>query len=188
MSPGWLEIVQQGWIVEFTFGSYVYPQENVSCTLSCICVNPDLQVNKFNYPKKDGSVVLQGVLSLEKNMAQVITPLQVDSVDYRFYIDNIEWKIDLSSIFLPYSPLKINEIYPFGTQFESEWYELVNVSSMPINLKNWKAGNFEDTSVITKSEYLLEPGSFLVITKSKQLFLKSFLAFHRYCNHWPGIF
>lgn len=175
VSPGWLEIVQQGWIVEFTFGSYVYPQENVSCTLSCICVNPDLQVNKFNYSlKKDGSVVLQGVLSLEKNMAQVITPLQVDSVDYRFYIDNIEWKIDLSSIFLPYSPLKINEIYPFGTQFESEWYELVNVSSMPINLKNWKAGNFEDTSVITKSEYLLEPGSFLVITKSKQLFLKSF--------------
>ena len=121
-------------------------------------------------------------------MAQVITPLQVDSVDYRFYIDNIEWKIDLSSIFLPYSPLKINEIYPFGTQFESEWYELVNVSSMPINLKNWKAGNFEDTSVITKSEYLLEPGSFLVITKVNNCSLNLFLAFHRYCNHWPGIF
>ena len=92
-------------------------------------------------------------------MAQVITPLQVDSVDYRFYIDNMNGK-SICSIFLPYSPLKINEIYPFGTQFESEWYELVNVSSMPINLKNWKAGNFEDTSVITKVSICLNQDHF----------------------------
>lgn len=175
VSPGWLEFMQRGWIVEFIFGSYVPFQENVSCTLLCICINPDLQANKFNYSlTKGGSVILQGMLSLEKNRAQMIIPLQVDSVDYRFIIDNTEWKIDMSSIFLPHSPLKINEIYPFGTQLESEWYELVNVTSMPINLKNWKAGNFEDTSVITNSEYLLEPGAFLVIVKNKQLFLHSF--------------
>lgn len=175
LSPGWLENVQQGWVVEFTFGSYVSPQESVSCTLSCICIKPDLQEDKLNYSlEKDGSAILQGILSPEKNRARLIISLLLDSVDYRFFIGNTEWKIDLSSIFLPHSPLKINEIFPFGTQSESEWYELVNVSSMPINLKNWMAGNFEDTSVITKSEYLLEPGAFLVIAKSKQLLLYSF--------------
>jgi len=175
VSPGLLESMQKGWVVEFIFGSYVPFQETVSCTLLCICVNPDPQVNKFNYSlKKGGSVILQGMLSLEKNRAELIIPLQVDSVDYRFSIANTEWRIDMSSIILPHSPLKINELYPFGTQFESEWYELVNVSSMPINLKNWKTGNYEDTSVITDNEYLLEPGAFLIIAKSKQLFLHSF--------------
>jgi len=179
VSPGWLERMQRGWIVEFNFGSYVPGQENLSCTLLCICVNPSFHSDKVNYSlKKDGSVIMQDMLSLEKNRAYLTISLQVDSVDYRFFIDNTEWKIDLSSIFLPHSPLKINEIFPFGTQLESEWYELVNVSSMPINLKNWKAGNFENSTVITESEYLLEAGAFLVIAKSKQLFLQCF----------PGIF
>ncbi len=174
-SPGWLERVQSGWIVESIFGPYVPHQENVSCTLLCVCLKPELQINKLYYfLKKDGLVILQGIPSPEKNRAHLIISLQVDSADYRFIIGNTEWKIDLSSILLPHSPIKINEIFPFGTQFESEWYELVNVSSMPINLKNWKSGNFEDTSAITKSEYLLEPGAFLVIAKSKQLFLYSF--------------
>jgi len=175
VSPGWLESMQQGWIAEFTLGSYVPFQENVVCTLLCVCVNPDLQSDRLYYSlKKAGSVILQGMLSLEKNMAQLVFSLKVDSVDYRLSIENTEWRIDLSSILLPHSPLKINEIFPFGTKFESEWFELVNVSSMPINLKNWKAGNFENTSVITNSDYLLEPGAFLVIAKSKQQFLNSF--------------
>lgn len=175
VSPGWLENVQRGWIVEYTFGNYVSSQAKVQCTLSCICINPDLQGNNANWLlEKSGSAIHHGSLLLEKNRAQLIISLPVDSVDYRFVISDTEWKIDMSAILLPRSPLKINEVFPFGTQFESEWFELFNVSTMSINLKGWKFGNFGDSSVIINREYLLAPGTFVVIAKSKQLLLNAY--------------
>lgn len=175
VSPGWLEKVQHGWIVEYAFGDYISHQAEVQCTLWCIYINPDSQEDNANWVlEKNGSAILHSSLLLEKNRAQLIISLLVDSVDYLFVINDTEWKIDMSAILLPGSPLKINEVFPFGTQFESEWFELFNVSTMSINLKNWKFGNFEDSSVIINREYLLAPGTFVVIAKSRQSLLNAY--------------
>jgi Lamin Tail Domain len=64
----------------------------------------------------------------------------------------------------------INEIlfnpWPMGVDF----IEVVNVSAKFINLKNWNIANFEDDSqvngkAITQSDFLFEPGAYLVLTE-----------------------
>ncbi len=61
----------------------------------------------------------------------------------------------------------INEImyYPIGD--EPEWVELYNASSDTINLKNWKISdsNISTKSIITQTDVLVPPSSFLVIAK-----------------------
>ena len=61
----------------------------------------------------------------------------------------------------------INEImyYPVGD--EPEWVELYNASSDTINLKNWKISdsNISTKSIITQTDVLVPPSSYLVIAK-----------------------
>ncbi|HEX3020363.1 MAG TPA: lamin tail domain-containing protein [Chitinispirillaceae bacterium] len=175
ITPGWLERMQNGWIVEWKFGNYLPPQTKVACSLSCLCIGQNTHSGNYGWLlKKNRSVIEQGTLYIENKRAQLVFAMQVDSLDYGFLINNTEWIIDLSDILLPGSPLKINEIFPFGTQYETEWFELANTSSMSINLKNWKVGNLEDADVIIKSEYRVSPGAFVVIAKNKNLLLEAY--------------
>lgn len=73
----------------------------------------------------------------------------------------------------------INEIMYDPADGEPEWFEIVNVSSDSINLKDWTAGDKPTAasgSLITDSNYYLQPGHFVVIAKDT-----SFNSFH------PGV-
>jgi hypothetical protein len=66
----------------------------------------------------------------------------------------------------------INEIMNAPSGGEPEWIEILNFSSEPINLKNWKISNrFTDTKyTITTQDYFLQPDSYAVITKSDTIY------------------
>ncbi len=66
----------------------------------------------------------------------------------------------------------INEIMNAPSGGEPEWIEILNFSSEPVNLKNWKISNrFIDTKyTITTQDYFLQPDSYAVITRSDTIF------------------
>jgi len=61
----------------------------------------------------------------------------------------------------------VNEIMYYPVSDEPEWVELYNTSSDTINLKNWKISdsNISTKSVITQTDVLIPPSSYLVIAK-----------------------
>ncbi len=58
----------------------------------------------------------------------------------------------------------INEIMYAPTNDEPEWLELFNRSNRPLNLKNWKVGDKTSTPTISTTDYILNPGEYLVIS------------------------
>lgn len=66
----------------------------------------------------------------------------------------------------------INEIMNAPQGGEPEWIEILNFSSEPINIKNWKISNRNTSTryTITNSDYILKPDSYAVITKSDAIF------------------
>ncbi len=66
----------------------------------------------------------------------------------------------------------INEIMNAPQGGEPEWIEILNFSSEPVNLKNWKISNRNTSTkyTITNSDYILQPDSYAVITKSDTIF------------------
>ncbi len=71
----------------------------------------------------------------------------------------------------------INEIMNAPSGGEPEWIEILNFSTEPVNLKNWKISNrLTDTKyTITTQDYFLQPDSYAVITRSDTIYY-----FHAY--------
>lgn len=63
----------------------------------------------------------------------------------------------------------INEIMYAPKDDEPEWIELYNNSSQSINIKNWKIGDNNSKSIITKSDFILKGYSFLIVTSNNSL-------------------
>lgn len=66
----------------------------------------------------------------------------------------------------------INEIMNAPSGGEPEWIEILNFSSEPVNLKNWKISNRLTATkyTITTEDYILQPDSYAVITRSDTIF------------------
>jgi len=66
----------------------------------------------------------------------------------------------------------INEIMNAPQGGEPEWIEILNFSSESVNLKNWKISNRNTSTkyTITNSDYVLQPDSYAIITKSDTIF------------------
>jgi hypothetical protein len=76
----------------------------------------------------------------------------------------------------PGSSIRINEIFPRAQTDCPEWFELANISSLPVNLKNWKYGDQDDSCGITNLDLELPANGFAVLTKDKPLFLTRYPA------------
>lgn len=173
VSPGWLEQMHDGWLVEWKLGTYELGMKETVCSLIVYNADAHNESQKWSLYKSDLKIS-EGQLTLNNNMAKLAVLLLVDSTDYVFTINKISWLIELSSLCLPQSPLKINEIYPFANLKETEWIELFNPSKMSINLKGWSIGNFEDTVVISRNDLLLSPGALIVLARNKSILLQNF--------------
>ncbi len=66
----------------------------------------------------------------------------------------------------------INEIMNAPSGGEPEWIEILNFSSEPVNLKNWKISNRLTATkyTITTEDYILQSDSYAVITRSDTIF------------------
>lgn len=63
-----------------------------------------------------------------------------------------------------YSEIVLNEIMYAPSNDEPEWIELFNRSNRQVNLKNWKVSDNTTLSTIISSDYLLNPGEYVVIS------------------------
>jgi hypothetical protein len=194
LTPGWFEPLKNSWFAEWRFGPLDTVQRTFACTLACIKSGslPHVPVN--------WSVVLQsaaktitaarGGFSLQVNKATAAFSLPLDSLSCFLHLTEgdteTSWPIDLSPLWTPPSPVKINEIFPRGNSGEPEWFEAVNASQMAINLKNWTFGNSESFDTVSVQDLLLSPGDFLVLTADDALLRQRYPAKNRVAAppHW----
>lgn len=69
-----------------------------------------------------------------------------------------------------YNDVVINEIMYAPAAGEPEWIEIYNRSSSPINLKRWTISDLSSTVLITSLDRIIEPFSFLVISRDSSVF------------------
>ncbi len=63
-----------------------------------------------------------------------------------------------------YTDVVINEIMYAPTNDEPEWIELYNRTDHTINLKNWKISDNSLSATISTTDYLLQPGEYVIIS------------------------
>lgn len=178
LTPGFFELLKNNWFAEWKFGPLDTAQRVFPCSLACLKsgVPPQAPVgySVIFQSAAQTKTAAQGMCTLQGSNAAAAFSLPLDSLSCFLHLteQRIEtvWPIDLSQLWTPASPVKINEIFPRANAGEPEWAELVNVSQMTINLKNWLFGNSEDTAVIASRDCFLAPGDFLVLTSSAGLF------------------
>lgn len=78
-----------------------------------------------------------------------------------------------------FPPMIINEYLPNPVNaLESEWVEIKNISSVPINLQNWQIGDALAFNTITDSAYYVYPGEYLVLAEDSAGFLSFYSTFN----------
>jgi hypothetical protein len=194
LTPGSFELLKNSWFAEWRFGTPDSLQRNFACTISC-CKAGSLPQPPVGYAvavqsRTKTTIAAQGVFSVQGNRAAALFALPLDSASYFLRLTEqgaeSEWLLDVSQLWTPPLPLRINEIFPRANAGEPEWFEVVNVSSMTINLKNWTFGNNEQNDTVTAQDSYLSPGGFLVFTANRALFCLRYPAKNRAAAppHW----
>lgn len=195
LSLGRYEFMHDDWICEYKLNNPGSSSPTVLCSVAVLMTGKECPVNatwsirKYNSP----TPFAEGALPLSPYPIYFYVDLPKDSVAYELTVEDDGIKavklIDISSVWLPSSPVKINEIFPRATSSIPEWIELVNVSSMPVNIKNWRYGTPEGSDTITVSDLIISPGHFLVLTKSSTQFSAVFPIAIKYVQplHWQSL-
>ena len=72
----------------------------------------------------------------------------------------------------PRNEIVINEIMYAPLTGEPEWVELYNRSTDPVNLKKFHIADDADTSIIAKSDVILNPGGYCVVSRDSSILKK----------------
>jgi hypothetical protein len=197
LTPGSFELLRNGLFAEYRLGDLDSTSNKFSCTLACIKSGAPLKSPAaWKVLVTSGAVpgiIAEGFLSLEQNRGSAFCLLPLDSAAYQVRIteNSVEtaWPLDVSALWTPASPIKINELFPRGNTGVPEWFELVNVSTMPINLRSWTFGNSEGGDTLTTADLVLLPGGYLVVTSNSALFNSRYPAKNRIVApaHWHAL-
>jgi hypothetical protein len=197
LTPGYFELLKNGLFAEYRLGDPDTASREFPCTLSCIRSGAALQSpvawKVLATTGAGTNMIAQGSLSLTQNRgdAQCVLPLDSAAYQIRIVENNIEtaWPLDVSALWTPASPVKINELFCRGNAGEPEWFELVNVSTMPINLRDWTFGNSEGSDTLAGGDLFLQPGGYLVVTSNGSLFYSRYPAKNRVIApaHWHAL-
>ena len=182
LSMGNYEFMQDNWACEYKLYNPGSSSPTVVCSMAVLMAGKESPENApWSIKIVDSTVTIaSGILPASSSYPVYFNVnLPKDSVAYELTVEENDKKavipIDISSVWLPGSPIKINEIFPRATSSVPEWIELVNVSSMPVNLKNWRYGTPEGTdNTIASSNLIVEAGHFLVLTKSSSQFSETY--------------
>jgi len=189
LSLGHFERTQNGWLAEWKFADK-NTGTSTPCSLACL-KSGSLLPSQASWAverivSNTVTALAQGSFQMNSTVARMVVSLPLDSAVYKFHISEnnrlTDWTIDLSGLWTPPFPLKINELFPRAQTDDPEWFEIVNSSSMPINVNNWRYGNSESSFPITQEDLVVGPGQFLVVTKDKTLFSARFPAISCVCQ------
>jgi hypothetical protein len=190
ITPGFFELLKNNWFAEWRFGVPDTLKRTFACSLAC-CKAGALPKQPLRWSVTVGqATVAQGPCTVTGNRGAAVMALPLDSVSYVLHLfepgSETTWTMDISTLFAPSSPVKINELFPRATPDEPEWMELCNVSHMSISLRNWMFGNSGSADTITTTDVSLAPGDFIVVTSNGALFSLRYPAKQRILvpPHW----
>ncbi len=175
LSLGSFESEFSGWICSYTFEHRNPSMYEIACTLA-LCKAGSSQIDEVTWQivKQDQKTpVHSGELS--GGVYPVLLPFSIpkEESNYQFVIkDNMSQDsvpLDISKIWHPEAPLKINELFVRATGAIPEWIELKNTTTMNINLGHWRLIIAEDTCVLSENNNVIEPGAHAIITKKASL-------------------
>jgi hypothetical protein len=178
LTPGYFELLKNSWFAEVKFGPLDTVHRMFACTLACIksgAQPADTVGWRIVFHSASQTVTAaEGACSCAESRASASFVCPLDSLPCFLHLseDDTEtiWPLDLSQLWLPASPIRISELFPRANAGEPEWIELVNVSPMPVNLKDWTFGNSEQSDTVTARNIVLLPGAYLVLTADLPLF------------------
>ncbi|MBN2189173.1 MAG: lamin tail domain-containing protein [Chitinispirillaceae bacterium] len=178
LTPGWFDRLNNGWFAEWRFGDLDTLAQAFPCSLACVKSGGVLASTvRWRIELRSpglSRIAAQGDCAVTRNRGDAACVLPLDSAVYAFCLVDggveAEWLLDVSALWTPAAPVKINELYPRANAGEPEWFELVNVSPMPINLENWTFGNSEGADTLSAQALVLQPGACLVVTANLALF------------------
>ena len=173
MNPGKYEPLLHGLFIEHSVN--MVSKTVVRCSIAGIFVNPNSETvswSLFSSSSSDGKTEIErGVFNSRNKQFLQTFNIAFEQKQYFFEViynnRTITHQLDLSPFWAAGGMLHITELFPKGgaAAGQPEWFELKNVSSADINLKNWHFGNAKDSAVIIMRDFLLSPGNFVVITK-----------------------
>jgi hypothetical protein len=195
LDPGIFGPIQNGWIVEYRLSVSAAPASSVVCSAAVMKAGSaiSLQAAWQLLDKTNNTVIVNGSIAAGAGPHFFAFVIPADSVAHELVVSDTHGsatkKIDLSTVWLPQSLLKISEVFPRATATVGEWVELVNVSSMPVNIKYWRLGTPESADTITTADYIVPPQSYCIVTKDVSLFSKAYpvIAHAIEPSHWQAL-
>jgi len=173
MSPGTFDPLTHGLFIEHSVS--MISQTTVRCSVAGIFVGSGSEAaawSLFSSSRDGGKTEIErGVFSSQNKRFILTFHIVFEQKQYFFEVrlnnHTITYQIDLSPFWADIGMLHITELFPKGgaAAGQPEWFELKNVSSADINLKNWLFGNAKDSAVITARDFLLSPGNLVAVTK-----------------------
>ncbi len=172
ISPGWYEPLREGWLMEYVFLSSQPQSGGIECVIKILSAasrfSGEISWTIVASGNKNRNV-LTGSIKCPERKGEITVQLPIDYVILRFILmteNNPGWDIDLSPVISPPCQVRITEVFPKATSSEPEWFEITNSGSIPVNLKNWRFGNGEDTVMLTGSDFRIHAGGYAVVTKT----------------------
>jgi len=173
MSPGRFEPFVNGLFIEHSVN--MISQTAVRCSIAGIFAGSEIGAaawSLFSSSRDNGRAEIErGVFNSQNKRFLLTFDIVFEQKQYffevRFNNQIITHQLDLSPFWASGGMLHITELFPKGgaSAGQPEWFELKNVSSADINLKNWLFGNAKDSAVIITRDFLLSSGNFVVVTK-----------------------
>jgi hypothetical protein len=180
LSPGFWPPIEQGWLAEYR------PHANsgrntILCSLFVYCPGRTTSSTvNWNIVNTTNTIsVASGELAVGNIPFGFNATLPIDTIAYRLLLADetktIWWNIDISEIISPQNPIRINEISPRAVTGSPEWLELINVSTMPINLKNWRLAVGDGITTIISNDCILQPQAYCIVTNNRLLLTNHFV-------------
>ncbi|MCX7725262.1 MAG: gliding motility-associated C-terminal domain-containing protein [Chitinispirillaceae bacterium] len=179
ISPGRVENLQKGWMIESELKKYDTATVNCILRIRNITEKKETDVRweivseKTSIEKK----IFEGTVGLNNNYSEISLKLPTDLAPFSIVLfteDRLSWNIDISTAFLPPDAIRITEIFYRSNDSEPEWFEILNNSPIPINLKNWSYGKSYEKVKLTEIDWILNIGEYAIITRSKEMFLSKY--------------
>jgi hypothetical protein len=179
LSPGHYEYVKNGWLAEYRLGTADASRQTLPCSLACWKIGGCAGAPAtWSVESAKSTVSAARTLDCSAGPMRTAVDLPLDSTLYSLRITDggavMAWDIDISTEWAPLSAIRITEVFPRATTDEPEWFEVANVSSMPINLKGWRFGTGEDSMVLSDADVVVRPSEFRVIARDRALFLRRY--------------
>ncbi len=178
VSPGHYEKIKGTWLAEWKCDFSIRDSTVALCSCAVLSAGGEASEGAgwavVRSISQTSAIVKQGVFGPDGNPLKFAVELPLDSASCQLRVHEnntiTAWNIDLSSLWIPPSAIKINEVFPRAQQDVPEWFELVNTSTMPIALGNWRYGNSECCTTLTRDEVTVAPAGYCVVTRDRRLF------------------